>query len=320
MKLSRRTKKVVLTAGIVFTLLITAGGYYGIHYLYDYAIARNEKSFMSAGEASGTNDKENSMEQWSFLKEKPITWTQTTEDGLRLKGTLLENPQQEKNKTKKVLVLVHGYTSNSRLLKQYAQLFYRHGYTLFLPDARGHGQSEGDYIGFGYPDRLDLISWVNQLIDYYHHQLDIGLWGISMGAAEVMMATGEQLPSEVKCVIEDCGYTSTKDQLTYQLNEMFHLPEFPIIPLASAYTEYKAGYNFYESSAVDALHRNHLPMLFIHGSHDTFVPTYMVHTLYKATQGPKKKAIFNGASHAKSYEVNPKRYEQLCVNFLNQYM
>ena len=320
MKMSRRTKKVLITSSIVLSLLVVAGGYYGIHYLYDYAIARNDKSFMSSGEASGTDEKEEAISQWDFLKGKPKVWTQQTEDGLKLKGTLLENPEQKNNKTKKVLVLVHGYTSNSRLLKQYAKLFYQHGYTLFLPDARGHGQSEGDYIGFGYPDRIDLIAWLNRLTTYYHHHLDIGLWGISMGAAEVMMATGEKLPQEVKCVIEDCGYTSTKDELAYQLDEMFHLPEFPIIPLASAYTDYKAGYNFYESDAVAALKKNYLPMLFIHGDKDTFVPTKMVNTLYKATKGPKEKMIFQGASHAKSYASHSKKYEQLCINFLNKYM
>lgn len=320
MKWSRQKKQKVILSLATIIALIGAGGYCGIRYLYHFAIERNDKSFMDSGEASGTDEKEVAVTQWPFLKEKPIAMTQKTKDGLTLRGYLLKNPKQQFQRTPKLMVLVHGYTSNMNLLQQYASMFYDMGYDLFVSDARGHGKSDGDYIGFGWPDRLDLINWIHQLCQVYHQNVAIGLWGVSMGGAEVMMASGEKLPKQVKCIIEDCGYTSTKDELTYQLKSMFHLPSFPIIPIASAYTKAQAGYDFYESSAVKQLHKNKLPMLFIHGKEDHFVPTYMVDEVYEATQGPKEKVLFDGAGHAKSFASNPKKYADTCREFLNRYM
>lgn len=317
--MSTKVKKRIGIILILLLLILGGASAFGIHYLYDFAIARSEKSFMNSGEASGTDEKEQPIENWDFLKEKPKTWTLVSKDHLKLKGTLIENPVQKHQKTKKIMVLVHGYTSNSRLLKSYAEMFYKMGYTLFLPDARGHGKSQGDYIGFGWPDRLDLKAWIEKLCRYAPNS-NIGLWGVSMGGAEVMMVSGEKLPKQVKVIIEDSGYDSTLHELEYQLNEMFHLPSFPIIPLASKYTEYKAGYNFYESDAVKQLHKNKLPTLFIHGDSDTFVPVKMVNVVYEATRGPKEKVIFKGASHARNYEINPKKYKQICQKFLNRYM
>lgn len=320
MKWSRNKKRAWLLGVSTFIALIGVGGYCGIRYLYDFAIERNDKSFMDSAEASGTDEKEIPVADWPFLKEKPIKMTQHTPDGLTLRGNLLKNPKQAHEKTPRLLVLVHGYTSNMNLLQQYADMFYKMGYDLFLADARGHGTSDGNYIGFGWPDRLDLVRWIEALCQRYNQNVAIGLWGVSMGGAEVMMASGEKLPKQVRCIIEDCGYTSTADELEYQLKSMFHLPSFPIIPLASAYTNHRAGYDFYESSAIDQLKKNHLPMLFIHGSDDTFVPSEMVDEVYNATKGPKEKLIVKGAGHAKSFSTNPAQYKEACQKFLNQYL
>lgn len=316
----KKSKKIWLIVGTI-TILAGVGLGYGVNYLYDFAIERNEKDFMSSSEASGSAGEEVlPYEKWTFLKCKPVYKTQTTKDGLKLKGVYLENPAQKNKKTKQLIILVHGYTSRGILLRQYAQMFYQNGYDLFIPDARGHGMSEGDYIGFGWPDRIDLKNWIQQMVKQFDGKVDIALWGISMGGAEVMMTSGEKLPSQVKCIIEDCGYSSTAAELTYQLKQMFHLPSFPVIPLASWYTEMRDGYNFYESDAVSQLKKNHLPMLFIHGADDTFVPVEMVDEVYQATNGPKEKVIFKGASHGKSFQSDPEKYTKVVTDFLNQYL
>lgn len=319
--MEKKTKKRVVVASV--SLFLLGGGLSaGIDYLFDYAIERNEKDFMSSAEASGSEHEAVAYERWSFLNTKPQYLTEKTRDGLTLKAVWLKNKDQKvrPGQNRKLLILVHGYTSNGKLLEQYAKLFYQEGYDLLLPDARAHGMSEGKYIGFGWPDRLDLLRWIEQMLEQYQEKVDIGLWGISMGGAEVMMTAGETLPKQVKCIIEDCGYSSTAEELKFQLKEMFHLPSFPIIPLASLYTEYKAGYNFYESSAVEQLKKNHLPMLFIHGAEDDFVPTEMVYEVYKASQGPKKLAIFPKAGHAKSYQSDPQRYQKIVLQFLQHYL
>lgn len=317
--MNKKGKKWII--GISTALVLAGAGLYcGVNYLYQFAIARNEKDFMNSSEASGSAGQAVlPYEKWTFLKETPRYETQKTSDGLTLKGVYLANPKQDKVKTPKLMILVHGYTSRGILLRQYAEIFYSMGYDLFIPDARGHGMSDGDYIGFGWPDRIDLKNWILKMVNQFHGNVDIALWGVSMGGAEVMMTAGEKLPPQVKCIIEDCGYASTEEELTYQLKKMFHLPSFPVIPLASAYTEMRDGYNFYESSAVKQLKKNHLPMLFIHGMDDKFVPVQMVDEVYQATQGPKEKVLFPKAGHAKSFQSNPTKYRHVVSQFLQQY-
>lgn len=112
-------------------------------------------------------------------------------------------------------------------------------------------------------------------------QSKIVLHGVSMGGATVMMTSGEALPPNVKAIVEDCGYTTAKDQLAYQLKRMYRLPIFPLLHITSLLTKLRAGYFFGEASALDQLQKSKTPMLFIHGDADLFVPTEMVYELFK---------------------------------------
>ncbi|NOU73800.1 alpha/beta fold hydrolase [Paenibacillus sp. LMG 31458] len=147
------------------------------------------------------------------------------------------------------------------------------GFNVLIPDARGHGRSEGHYIGFGWPERKDYVQWIDKVIEHMGEQSKIVLHGVSMGGATVMMTSGEALPPNVKAIVEDCGYTTAKDQLAYQLKRMYRLPIFPLLHLTSLLTKLRAGYFFGEASALDQLQKSKTPMLFIHGDADLFVPT-----------------------------------------------
>src|SRR5699024_9481523 len=121
---------------------------------------------------------------------------------------------------------------------------------LFTPDLRGHGESGGDYYGFGWHDRLDITDWLDQLVAEYP-DAEIVLHGLSMGAATVLMASGEDLPDNVRLIIADSPYTSVYDLFAYQLDRMFHLPDQLVLPSMSVLTNMRAGYSLKEASALD---------------------------------------------------------------------
>lgn len=306
-------KRLWFIFGTVGVLLLGALGW-GVDYLYRYAVVTGKKDFISQKEATGSDGAE--FDDWTFAEKPPETFQLKARDGLKLQGTFF----QHKEESRRLAVIAHGYGSDSTYMKEYAEMIFEMGWDIFLPDARGHGKSEGNYIGFGWDERLDIIDWTQQLIKHYTQDVDVMFYGVSMGAATVMMASGEKLPEQVKIIVEDCGYTSVKSELSYQLKDMFHLPSFPLIPLTSFYTDLKAGYNFYEANAVKQLKKNNLPILFIHGTEDTFVPTSMVHTLYDAASGPKELWLVEGAKHAESLKKAPENYEKHLRNFISRYL
>src|SRR5699024_10212868 len=115
------------------------------------------------------------------FEERELTWV----DGLKLHGYFLEAQEP----SDRVVILGQGNLGDANQMGLYRKSYYEQlGYNIFMADARGHGQSEGDYYGFGWHDRLDLIAWTDKLIDRLGPDIDIVFHGLSMGAATVLMA------------------------------------------------------------------------------------------------------------------------------------
>ena len=239
----------------------------------------------------------------------------TSSDKLKLHSYKVTN----QNNSNKWVIAVHGYTSEGINMSTYAKHYYDNGYNVLIPDLRAHGLSEGNYIGMGWDDRLDIISWINYILNE-NPNAEIILHGVSMGAATVLMTSGEEIPSNVKAIVADCGYTSVWDEFAYQLDDLFSLPEFPILNVSSMVAKIRAGYFLGEASSLEQVKNSKTPILYIHGDKDDFVPYYMMEELYKATSSEKEMLTIKGAEHAKASEVDPETYWNTVNNFINKYM
>ena len=163
--------------------------------------------------------------------------------------------------TNKTVIVVHGFTNDKEDMKPYAWMFHELGYNVLMPDNMSHGDSEGQIIGYGWNDRLNVIKWAEMLVEQ-NSDSEITLFGVSMGAATVMMASGEEsLPDQVVNIIEDCGYSSVWDELKYQAKEMYNLPAFPILYEVSAISKIRAGFSYGQASSVNQLKNNTRPVL-----------------------------------------------------------
>lgn len=280
--------------------------------------AKKDKIFQSKHnkiDKANDNDKEIlELENWKNTIIKEDLYIQSF-DNLKLHAVRIKN-NIEKDSNLYVL-LCHGYTGNLKDMFKYGYHFYKKGYNLLIPDFRGHGDSEGTYVGMGWHDRLDIKRWIDEIIKENSNS-KIVLFGISMGAAAVMMTSGENLPQNVKVVVEDCGYSSIWDEFKYQLKMIYKLPSFPVLHIASIVSKIKAGYWLWEGSAKEALRKSKLPTLFIHGKEDTYVPFEMLDKVYNSLNAPKEKIVVEGAAHSGASKILKEKYWEKVFLFIEK--
>lgn len=307
----KRFKKITISIFIILlTLFIGGSSLVGVLF-YNLALNANYSKDIIYAEYNdkNLNDAQKWLEEKSNYSDKYIE----SYDKLQLHSYVVS---QNSNKW---AIVVHGYGGSGKLMSDKSKYFYDMGYNVLIPDLRGHGKSEGDYIGMGWKDRLDIISWINFIIKE-NPNAEIVLHGTSMGAATVLMTSGENLPSNVKAIVADCAYTSAWDEFSYQLETYLKVPSYYILNVTNMVTKLKAGYSLKEASALECVKKATVPILYIHGDKDKFVPYSMMDKLYDATSSPKEKLTIDGGEHANSDLVSPFLYWLTLEDFLNQYV
>lgn len=239
-------------------------------------------------------------------------------DGLTLHGDFLPSEVQ----SDKLAICGHGYTGcGLKDCVSIAVFFHRMGYNCLIVDHRAHGKSEGDYVGFGILDRFDMKAWVDFMERRFNGNVRIVLYGVSMGATIAIMTAGiSSLSPCVKAVVADCAFTSPYDVFAHILKRDYHMPPFPIMNINDMLCRKRAGYGFRDYSTLDAVKSTGIPMLFIHGRDDNFVPLYMSEQNYEACRSPKDIFIVDNAAHAASYYESKEAYEAKVKIFLEKYV
>ena len=303
------------TAAAVFLGLLAVSEAGGSAYFYRRTMKRNRVKMERTMKMAGTDwnqYKDFMKERKNYMMAQPHedVWI-TSEDGLKLHGTWF--PREDKTK---VVICFHGYTSQG--MNDYIGLsgyYLKRGYSMLLVDERAHGQSEGEYIGFGCLDRKDALGWIGWVLKECGESVQILLHGTSMGGSTVLMASGLELPPQVKGIVSDCAFTSPKYVFTHVLHTMYHLPAFPMIQIADRVNKEKAGYGLDECNAAREVQKATVPILFIHGEADTFVPCRMCKEIYENCASPKQILTIQGAAHAESYYKDTAAYEQALDTF-----
>ncbi|PLS24121.1 alpha/beta hydrolase [Bifidobacterium imperatoris] len=263
---------------------------------------------------------EHEAAQWFAQAKQPVTTY--SEDGLKLHGWLFDSDSSIPH-SHLYAICMHGYTGTPAEMAKYARRFVRMGFTVLVPAQRCHELSEGRFVGMGWLERRDLMRWIHLIVES-DPEAHILLDGISMGAATVMMAVGEpDLPRNVAAAIEDCGYSSVWDQFLYNAKGMYHLPRrwmaVPFVAAMSKISKHLAEYGFREASSVSSLHHATVPMMFIHGSDDTFVdPAFLDRNYAACASIDRERLLVPGAAHAMSASTQPELYWDRVTNFVKR--
>ncbi len=209
----------------------------------------------------------------------------------------------------RLVIGLHGYTSCGLSdFCSHAYYFHRMGFDCLIPDHRAHGESGGDYIGFGILDRFDCRAWIDYIDKRFDGKKRILLHGTSMGATTALMTIGAaDLPQTVKAVVAACACTSPYDIFRHILKTDYHIPAHPVMDLNDKMCRRKAGYGFRDYSTLTAVQNTQCPVFFIHGSEDKFVPTWMTEQNYQACASPKELWFCDHAGHGSSYYESPEQ-------------
>lgn len=313
----------LLSLFLIFAALAGIGNYF-VNYALVPSPGRGDQVTPAADPLMTAKDTAVIASNRTFIESKKDAWVKAnppqilsirSQDGLRLEADLF--PQ--KSLSHRWVLLAHGYGSSRENMRGIGSFYADQGFNVLIPDMRAHGKSEGKYIGMGWLDRKDLLLWIDKILQQ-DPSAKIVLHGVSMGAAAVMMVSGETLPPQVKAIVEDCGYTSVWDIFSDELNYLFHLPPFPVLYASDFMARIRAGYGLKEASALKQVEKSVTPTLFIHGSCDTFVRPEMAHTLYEAAACEKMLLIIPGAGHGESYLRDPRRYFDTVFGFIGRYL
>ena len=230
----------------------------------------------------------------------------TSHDGEKLVGHWYpsENPER-------IILAMHGWRSSWAGDFGIIAPFWRENKcSILFPEQRGQGKSGGKYIGFGLVECHDCLDWLQWIREQSGEEMPVYLGGVSMGATTVMMASGLDLPKNVRGIVADCGFTSPEAIWKHVMTRNLHLP-YGWITRTAARRAYRRRLQMEpgDHSCPEALLNCKVPMLFIHGAEDHFVPVEMTYENYKACRAPKQLLIVPGAEHGMSYLVDPKAYE-----------
>lgn len=235
-------------------------------------------------------------------------------DGLRLVGKYYEF-----EKGAPIEILFHGYRGyGERDMGGGIERCFAVKRNALIVDQRACGQSEGNITTFGIKERLDAVDWVNFVISKFGKDCEIILTGISMGAATVLMASGEELPPNVVCVLADCGYTSPREIIKKVITDM-RLPANLVFPFVKLGAKIYGHFDIDETSAIKCMKKCKTPVIFIHGESDDFVPLYMSEQLYNECISLKAFLPVPNAGHGLAFPVDKKGYIKAIESFENKW-
>ena len=239
--------------------------------------------------------------------------TVTSHDGLTLSGRYYHVADGAP-----VDIGFHGYRSNAFIDFLGANALSIHwGHNLLLVDQRAHGKSQGRTITFGIKERLDVLTWLDYVNGRFGPETPILLYGVSMGAATVLMASGLDLPGNVKGIVADCPYSSPLDVIAH-VGKSNPLPQWLVRIAAIAGAAIYGGFDLREADAEAAVKEAKVPILIFHGEADDFVLPSMSEGPARVNPEWVERHTFPGAGHALCYMTDTERYWQTVTEFVQR--
>lgn len=303
---------IILLLLVLFAAILLGGAYYAYRVAFFSPMKGRDQIPTIRGEQYDPY-REDMARVYQQLNERPCEFVSiTSHDGLKLSGRYYYVKDGAP-----LDICFHGYRSSAMTdFSGGSELSFQLEHNVLLVDERAHGKSEGRTISFGIQERQDLLRWVDYAINRFGSDVQILLYGVSMGGATVLMASELDLPANVKGIIADCPYSSPIDIILFVGRDM-PIPQWLIRPFAILGAKIFGGFDLNETDAARAVKNTKVPILIIHGDDDRFVPCEMSNIVSSNPQMVTRYTIHN-AGHGISYLVDTQQYHKYVKEFLDK--
>lgn len=172
------------------------------------------------------------------------------------------------------------------------------GFSVMVIDYRGFGESKGNSPNEKQMYADSEAAW-NYLIKRNILPQDILIYGESLGGA-VAINLAVNHPEASRLIVQS-SFTSMAEVVK-------HRDWLWLFPIDLMLTE--------KFDSISKIRSLKMPVLFIHGTGDSVVPSYMSERLYKAAPGNKQLLLVPGAEHYRIYQPGDKSYLRAIEKFL----
>ncbi len=294
-------------------LLILLGGAYYAYRIAFFSPMKGRDQLPSTKDSHYDPYRENMARLYHQLNDRPYeTVSIHSHDGLKLVGRYYHVKDGAP-----LDIGFHGYRSHPMTdFSGGAELSLQREHNLLLVFERSHGESQGRSISFGIQERQDVLNWVYYAVERFGADTKIFLYGVSMGASTVLMASELELPPNVKGIIADCPYASPMEIILH-VGRKQPIPLWLVKPFIILGAKIYGGFNIRETDAVRAVKNAKVPILIIHGEADHFVPCEMSDIV---SHNPEfvTRYTFPEAAHGISYLVDAPRYQSIVKTFIEK--
>lgn len=214
------------------------------------------------------------------------------------------------------VVLLHGVTDSRLRLVGRARFLRDAGYAVLLVDLPGHGESPGDRIGYGWPERHAAVASV-RMLRRLRPRTHVGIVGISLGGAAATLA-GPTLDADA--VVLEMVYPTFQAAVGNRVRRYTGPLAALLTPALVGQARPRIGVPADSLRPVVAVARLGAPVFVIGGAEDPFTPPAETRALYGAAADPKELWIVEGGGHEDLLEVAPDAYRQRVVGFLDRHL
>jgi len=241
-------------------------------------------------------------------------------DGVRLSGWIATGESD------KAVILLHGYTGDRTTMLPQANMLFEAGFTVLLFDFRHRGESEGEFVSFGYYEKQDVAAAVNLLEELGETMRQsgrpgisaIGLIGLSNGGATSILFAAEN-PGRIKALVIEDTFKSLDSAVSQSFTHFVGLPAFPFAPITVWFSELRTGLNRTNVIPENAIANIiNTPVLIIHGLEDKTISFKDGEAIYLKANQPKDLWLVPKAEHGGAFEIAEDEYRSRVVTFFSE--